>query len=270
MDNDEKPSTSVQYVDTTQQLNVKDQSTIEIITELTDSLRQGCVCHTKKQNSTGSTNSSTHRFVILLQEILKEFDVAEVSRRNTHNLLIFMTFLRTVAKSAIYPTCYGINEELYCKSLWEWQVVLQRLKFKLLAMILKLWKNVSNKDVSHVRREAEMAFGYILFMIPCPVGKTEDCRKACHKILQSFVKLSYSSNLPLTPGFVLRILHIILCNVEDETDIKRHKQLLKSNANTCLSAKVFIKVCIILPLFKCLKYKSFLHILRKSQISHFI
>ena len=238
------PSTSAQSSDTIQEPKFKDQSATEIITELTESLREGCVCQSKHQNFTGSTNSSTNKFIMLLQKILNEFAATVISGKHLDNMLIYMTFLRTVAKSALYPTCYGVNEELYCKTLWEWHVVLKRLKFKFLPMILKLWKNVYNKNVSHVRREAEMLFGYILSMIPCPVGKTEDCRKACHKILQSFVQLSYSSNLPLTPGFALRIIHIIVCNVEEETDLKRHKQLLKNNAKTCLSAKVFIKVCI--------------------------
>jgi len=40
--------------------------------------------------------------------------------------------------------------------------------------------------------------------------------------------------------------------VEDETDLKRHKQLLKGQAKSCFSAKVFIKVCISLQLFKWL------------------
>ena len=62
MDNDEIPSTSAQHPDTTQQYNTKDQSAIEKVTEFTDSLRQGCVCHNKQQNLLSHLMNQTHSY----------------------------------------------------------------------------------------------------------------------------------------------------------------------------------------------------------------
>ena len=220
----------------------------ETLMQLTESLRQGCVCHAKQPTVASSANLSTQKFCALLHYILERFDNPEPRENDVDKLLIYMTFLRTVSKSSMHPTCYSDNgerQELYCKSLWEWQVVLQRVKFKMLSSILNVWRYFGNDRESHIRLEAEMAFGYLLYMVPCPVTRLEDCRRSCHKIMQSFIQIKYGHALSITPSFIIRLLKIMFCDVEYEPDLKRHRQLIENNLKNCKTAKVFIQVTMI-------------------------
>ena len=236
------PSTSSEAVLEVKGEKSKSHGTIDLITHLHDNLRLGCVCDIKYKHNANNINPSTHTFGAILAEILKIFDDSG-NLNNSDTLLVYMTFLRTIAKSSLNATCYedSTENELYCKSLWEWQVLMKKLKFKLLQSIHTVWKNASRDITSHIRREAEVVFGYIFFIIPCPVEQIEDCHKTCQKIFQNFIQLSYSPELPIDHSFVLRLIHLLICEIE-EPDSKRHKQLLKNQAKQCREAKVYIKV----------------------------
>ena len=95
----------------------------------------------------------------------------------------------------------------------------------------------------HIKREAESTFGYVFFIIPCPSGRPEDCQKSCQKMVQTFIQQKYNHDLPMDMSFVLRLLSIIICEI-DEPDSKRHKQLIKNCTSHCKNAKVFIKVSV--------------------------
>ena len=240
------PSTSYQRIGEEKIEKSGSNVLIDLVARLSDNLLKGCVCDIKQVKSTNNINPSTDTFGTVLGEILKTFDESE-TLEITSNLLVYMTFLRTVCKLSLNATFYedSTENELYCKSLWEWLVLLRRLKFKILQSIHNLWKNASKDSDSHVRSEAELTFGYIFFIIPCPVDKTEDCQKTCQPTFKNFIQLKFHSELHINLSFVLRLINIVIREI-DEPDIKRHKQLVKNQANPCKNAKVYIKVCILI------------------------
>ena len=217
---------------------------IDLVAQLSENLLKGCVCDIKPVKGTNNINPSTDTFGTVLREILKALDESQ-SLENTCSLLVYMTFLRTLSKLSLNATFYedSTENEMYCKSLWEWLVLLRRLKFKVLQSIHNLWKNSPRDSDSHVRSEAELTFGYIFFIIPCPVEKAEGCQKTCQPIFKNFIQLKFNSELHINLSFVLRLINIVIREI-DEPDTKRHKQLVKNQANACKNAKVYIKVSI--------------------------
>ena len=240
----ESSGTSSLSCDTGQSQN---QILIETATQLTDKLRDGCVCQIKNSTGERSVNERTQNFGTFINNVLDALESVDMPEINTDGLLIILTFLRTLAKCTLYPIStndHGEKRELYCKSLWEWQVVVQRVKFKITSSIINVWRKAVKDNEPHLKNEAENTFANILFMVPCPVENVEDCHKTCQKIMQNFIQLKYNSNTDITPSFVLRLLYIMYCEIEDESEFKRQKRCTRSNFNRCITAKVFIKVSI--------------------------
>ena len=224
---------------------LKDQSSMEILKNLTDSLKQGCVC-TGRLHHERNVDKSTKAFGALLNHMIQQFDAKQAFYLEFDSLLIFMTFLKTIAKATIGTNLSDIDgEKCYCKSLWEWQVILQKVKFKILSSILNVMKNISisdNHGATHMKNESEIAFAYVLFMVPCPVVKMEYCRRTCHKMMQTFIEQSYDSKSPVSSNFIIRILFVLFCEIDEENEIKRQKQIHKGCETSCITANVFLKV----------------------------
>ena len=231
---------------TTEIPRLKDQSSMEILKNLTDSLKQGCVCSGKLHEDGSNADKSTKAFGALLNHIIQQFDAKQAYYHEFDRLLIFMTFLKTIAKATISTSLSDIDgEKCYCKSLWEWQVILQKVKFKILSSILNVMKNISicdNHGPMHIQNESEIAFAYVLFMVPCPVVKIEHCRRTCHKMMQTFIEQSYDSKSPVSSNFIIRILFVLFCEINEENEIKRQKQIHKGCEKSCRTANVYLKV----------------------------
>ena len=231
---------------TTEIPRLKDQSSMKILKNLTDSLKQGCVCTGKLHEDESNADKSTKAFGALLNHIIQQFDAEQAYYHQFDSLLIFMTFLKTIAKATISTNLSDIDgEKCYCKSLWEWQVILQKVKFKILSSILNVMKNISisdNHGTMHIKNESEIAFAYVLFMVPCPVIKVEHCRRTCHKMMQTFIEQSYDSKSPVSSNFIIRILFVLFCEINEENEIKRQKQIHKGCEKSCITANVYLKV----------------------------
>ena len=106
-------------------------------------------------------------------------------------------------------------------------------------------KNISisgDDGAMHIKTESEIAFAYVLFMVPCPVVKMEHCRRSCHKMMQTFIEQSYDSKSPVSSNFIIRILFVLFCEINEENEIKRQKQMHKGCENSCITANVYLKV----------------------------
>ena len=137
-----------------------------------DLLRSGCVCNTKAVPMIQGSKESAQKLGAFLYDMLYVCSVSEELETYGESVLVFMTFLRTLARSAIYPTSYSGNDEikeLYCRGLWEWQVVVRRMKFKILPSLLKVWKIATVEGEAHVKYEAEVTFAHVLLILACPV-----------------------------------------------------------------------------------------------------
>ena len=253
---------------TTEIARLKDQSSMEILKNLTDSLKQGCVCTGKLHEDESNADKSTKAFGALLNHIIQQFDAKQAYYHQFDSLLIFMTFLKTIAKATISTNLSDIDgEKCYCKSLWEWQVILQKVKFKILSSILNVVKNISicdNHGAMHIQNESEIAFAYVLFMVPCPVVKIEHCRRTCHKMMQTFIEQSYDSKSPVSSNFIIRILFVLFCEINEENEIKRQKQMHKGCENSCITANVYLKVSTINTYKYFLPYHHYHQITKKT------
>ena len=238
------PSTSSEIIDKEYAGEATDDLLLKSINQLSDNLVKGCVCDVKNKYETNYINPSTSAFGAILRKTTKLLDGSQISE-NAGDILASMTFLKNVAKCSLNATFYedSTDDELFCKTLWEWLVLMKKFKFKILQSILNLWKTTSNNIGLHIKREAESTFGYVFFIIPCPAERQEDCRKSCQKMVQTFIQQKYNPELPMDMSFVLRLLSIIICEI-DEPDSKRHKQLIKNSTIHCRNSKVFIKVSV--------------------------
>ena len=238
------PSTSSENIVKEYGGEATDDLLLKSINQLSDNLVKGCVCDIKNKYETNYINPSTSAFGAILRKTIKLLDDSQISKNNSH-ILASMTFLKNVAKCSLNATFYedSTDNELFCKSIWEWLVLMKKFKFMVLQSILNIWKATSNNTELHIKREAESTFGYVFFIIPCPSERQEDCRKSCQKIVQTFIQQKHDPELPIDMSFVLRLLSIIICEI-DEPDSKRHKQLIKNTTSHCRNSKVFIKVSV--------------------------
>ena len=207
-------------------------------TKLLDALKSGCVCTCFDENSSKKTKQIFGTFV---HDGLKLCDDLNNWDTNSDNILAFLTLIRTVVKSAIHPTLYSSPGEVgdkFCKGLWEWQVILRRMKFKILSSIIIVWKVGFKHEHLHLKGEAETAFAHVLFLLPCPVRCSEQCGKTCCKVMHNLTLLKEKIN----PGFVIRLLHIMFCELDEEPDVKTQKQIVNANRIGCAKANVFVKV----------------------------
>ena len=46
----------------------------------------------------------------------------------------------------------------------------------------------------------------------------------------------------INPCFVIRLLHIMFCELDEEPDVKTQKQIVNANRIGCAKANVFVKV----------------------------
>ena len=142
--------------------------------------RQGCVCHITNE-----------KFAEYLHQGLKLIHDQENQKLKKKNLLSFLTFLRSFTKFTLLLTNLGNNDDILCKRLHSWLLLMRKLKIYILKGLLTL-TNCSRDDI-HLLNLSRDTFNHVLTMFPCPLvsqNPEEGCKRLCQPLL---VKLETSS-----------------------------------------------------------------------------
>ena len=156
-------------------------------------LRQGCVCHI--------SNEEFANFVHQGLKLIHEIQDSHYQKSHRKNLLSFLTFLRGFTKFAFLLTNHGEDDDILCKRLHSWLILMRKLKIYILKGLLSLTATII-KDDFHLLHLSQDTFNHILTLFPCPLiseNPEEGCKRLCQilvvklesPVLATLAKLSY-------------------------------------------------------------------------------
>ena len=160
---------------------------------LTKALRQGCVCHI--------SNEEFANFVHEGLKLIHEIQDSHYQKSHRKNLLSFLTFLRGFTKFAFLLTNHGEDDDILCKRLHSWLILMRKLKIYILKGLLSLTAIIIEDDF-HLLHLSQDTFNHILTLFPCPLiseNPEEGCKRLCQilvvklesPVLATLAKLSY-------------------------------------------------------------------------------
>ena len=166
---------------------------LKTLSSLMTGFRQGCVCHISNEKFA----EYVHQGLKLIHEYHQE---NSQKPEETKNLLSFLTFLRSFTKFTLLLTNMGNNDDILCKRLHSWLLLIRKLKIYILKGLLTL--TIGCSDNFHLLNLSRDTFNHVLTIFPCPLvsqNPEEGCKRLCQPLLvkletptlAALAKLSY-------------------------------------------------------------------------------